>query len=247
MRVNAFLACRMGSTRIPFKNVRLLNGKPMFEYLLDTSLRVKRFTRLFINSDSQLILDIARERYLDAVSYYKRSEELGTSAATLDEYVYDFMKEVSGDITVFLNPCSIFLSAETISNAVDYFIANDLDSCVASAEIRTHCFFENSPVNFSFDQRQPRSQDLPGVHAMTSGFFIWRNSTFTENYLRDGFANFSGKFSSYGLSMIEAIDIDTEEDFLFAEYLSTRSSGTSKPVYHRRVQDDIMAGNIKVN
>ena len=35
MKIVAFVASRMGSTRVPFKNVRLLNGKPIFYYLLD--------------------------------------------------------------------------------------------------------------------------------------------------------------------------------------------------------------------
>ena len=41
MKIIAFLAARMGSTRVPFKNVRLLNGKPMFSYLLESQFAVK--------------------------------------------------------------------------------------------------------------------------------------------------------------------------------------------------------------
>jgi len=247
MKINAFVASRLGSVRVPFKNLRLLNGRPMFEYLVDTCLGVRSFSQLYINSDSQMLLDIAEQRYGDALKYYKRSEELGTSAATLDEYVIDFMEQEPGDVTVFLNPCSIFLKEQTIANALNYFIENNLDACVASEIIQTHCFFENSPINFSFSEKQPKSQDLTPVHAMTSGFFIWRNKTFLKNYKGNGFANFSGKFSSYGVSKMEAIDIDTEEEFQLAERFMTQTSGVSAPSYHPAIHDDVLSGKIKVN
>lgn len=247
MKINAFVASRLGSVRVPFKNLRLINGKPMFEFLVDTCLSINSFSQLFINSDSQLLLDIARKRYGNSLKYYKRSEELGTSATTLDEYVSDFMLNVPGDVTVFLNPCSLFLKAKTIADALAYFIKNDLDACVASEEIQTHCFFENRPINFSFKEKQPKSQDLVPVHAMTSGFFIWRNKTFLEFFDKNRFANFSGKFVSYGVSKLEAVDIDTEEEFRLAERIISQTDKLSPPSYHPAIHEDVLSGKMKVN
>ena len=124
------------------------------------------------------------------------------------------------DITVFLNPCSIFLSESTIRGAIDHFKKNNLDSCVASTVCQTHCFHMNEPVNFDLKERQPRSQDLRPIHAMTSGFFIWRNNSFMEHYEKNGYANFCGTFESYGISQIESIDIDEAEDFKLAKLVA---------------------------
>jgi len=217
MKVNAFIAVRGGSTRVPFKNFRIINGKPLYEHLTDESLKCKEISNLFINTDTKFILNYAKDNYGDCLNYYLRDPLLGTSDATLDEYVYDFMLKYPSDICIFLNPCSLFLKAETIDNAIRYFIKNNLDSCVASEVIQTHCFYNNRSVNFNFNQKQPRSQDLVPIHAMTSGFFIWNNLTFIREYESRGSANFCGKFESFGVSHIEAIDIDEENDMLLAE------------------------------
>ena len=247
MKINAFIASRLGSARVPFKNLRLLNGRPMFEYLVDTCSRLDCFTDLYINSDSELLLKIAKERYGNELKYYRRNKELGTSAATLDDYVIDFIQHVPGDVTVFLNPCSVFLKSRTILAAMNYFIEHGLDSCVASEKIQTHCFFKDNPVNFSFQEKQPRSQDLVPVHAMTSGFFIWRNETFLNSHRINGFGNFAGKFASYGISKLEAIDIDTEEDFRLAELIMAKAAEAPAAAYHDAIHDDVLSQKLKVN
>ena len=216
MIVKAFLAVRLGSSRVPFKNFRILGGKPLYEHLADTVLTVKGIDDLFINSDSEIVISLAREKYSTTMKYYLRPADLGTSATALDDYVYDFMINNPSDVTLFLNPCSLFLKKESIERAIKYFLSSDLDSCVASGVHQTHCFYENEPINFTFETRQPRSQDLCSVHAMTSGFFLWKNDCFIKTFEKLGYANFCGKFESFPVSQIEAIDIDEEEDVNFA-------------------------------
>jgi len=244
--VNAFLAIRLGSTRVPFKNLRLLDQKPLYEYLTDSAIECKNIDNLYINSDSNIVIDISKTKYGNLLNYYQRPEELGTSEASLDDYVYDFMTKFESDYTVFLNPCSLFLKAKTIDNAIKYAIDKNLDSCVASFPSRTHCFLDSQAINFDSNERQPRSQDIIPVHNMTSGFFIWKNVTFKSSYDDKGFANFSGKFESYAITKIEAVDIDEEEDFEFAERLIT-GKYNSDAKFHDNVSHLITQGKIKTN
>lgn len=246
MKINAFIAVRLGSTRIPFKNFVILNKKPIYEHLTDTILDSKIFKNLFLNTDSQIVIEIAKKKYKEKLKYYLRPNELGTSDATLDEYTYDFMKKNPSDITVFLNPCSIFLSSNSIKNALKVFESKKLDSCVASAELKTHCFFDDTSINFNMVEKQPRSQDLKSVHAMTSGFFIWRNTTFIKNFEEKGYANFCGKFFSYGLPDIEAIDIDELEDLKLASKILEQRKLT-KLSYHPLIKKLIEQKKIHVN
>ena len=248
MKINAFLAVRMGSNRVPLKNFRLLNGRCVYEYLTSEALKSNYITDLFVNTDNKLAIDIINEKYGDKLNYYLRPKYLGTSKTTLDEYVYDFMQNNPSDITVFLNPCSVFLSAESIDNGIKQLIEQKLDSCVASRFEQTHCFFNDLPVNFSFKEKQPPSQDLMPVHSMTSGFFIWRNETFLQTYEKNGFANFCGKFSSVGLSFLETIDIDEEEDFHLAQlYLKSLQGEMEAKAYHPKISALLADGKIFQN
>ena len=143
-----------------------------------------------------MVIDIVQNKYGDTISYYL------LLIPRLCDYVYVFYVESCG-YTVFLNPCSIFLKAETIDKAITHCIANSLDACVASYEVQTHCFYNDNPINFSFSSKQPRSQDLTPVHAMTSGFFIWKNSSFMNAFSSSQCANFNGAFFSYPVSRSE--------------------------------------------
>ena len=243
MRVNAFVAIRMGSNRVPLKNFRVLNGRCIYEYLTSEALRSEYISDLYLNTDNELAIEIVKETYGEKLKYYLRPKALGTSQATLDDYVFDFMKSHPSDITVFLNPCSLFLSAASIDRGIGTLIENELDSCVASRMEQTHCFFEDRPINFTFSEKQPPSQDLRPVHSMTSGFFVWRNKTFMEAYRKNGYANFCGKFASIGLSFKETIDIDEDEDFKLAEqYLSIRENSVTEKSYHPRVEELLAKG-----
>ena len=77
------------------------------------------------------------------MKYYIRPAELGSSKAKLDDVVFDFMEKHPNEITIFFNPCCIFLKSETIDKAIKYFIENNLDSLCASRVAQTLCFKNN--------------------------------------------------------------------------------------------------------
>ena len=136
---------------------------------------------------------------------------------------------------------------ETIDKAIEYFIKNNLDSLCASKVAQTLCFLNNKPINFSFETAQPRTQDLQPVHCQTCAFFIWRTEAFVKAYKENDAGNFCGKFESYGLSTLESIDIDTEEDFLIAESILIGKNKKFNFTYHKDVQNLIKSGIIKPN
>ena len=245
--INAFIGCRLGSTRVKFKNLSLLDNKPLFTYLTNSALASSSIDNLYLNTDSEYIVDIAKEIYKNKLNYYIRPSHLGSSKAKLDDFVYDFMLKFPSEITIFFNPCCLFLKTETIDNAIEYFVKNNLDSLCASRVAQTLCFINNEPINFSFTTGQPRTQDLKPIHCQTCAFFIWNTKTFINAYEKNSAGNFCGKFESYGLSTLEAIDIDTEEDFLIAESILARKKDVFNFTYHKDVDKLIKNGIIKPN
>ena len=245
--INAFIGCRIGSTRVKCKNLLLINNQPLFTYLTNSALKSSRINKLYLNTDSKYIENVAREIYQEKLNYYIRPPHLGSSKAKLDDFVYDFMINFKADITIFFNPCCLFLKSETIDKAIDYFIKNNLDSLCASRVAQTLCFLENKPLNFSFNKSQPRTQDLAPIHCQTCAFFIWKTDTFMNSYKINSAGNFCGKFESYGLSTLESLDIDTEDDFLIAESLLIRNKERFNFTYHETVEELINKGLIKPN
>ena len=246
-KINAFIGCRLGSTRVRFKNLLLLDNKPLFTYLTDSALKTSNIDNLYLNTDSEYIVNIAKEIYKDKLNYYIRPSQLGSSKAKLDDFVYDFMINFPSEITIFFNPCCLFLKTETIELAIEHFIKNNLDSLCASRVAQTLCFINNKPINFSFDTGQPRTQDLEAIHCQTCAFFIWKTETFLNSYKNNKAGNFCGNFESYGLSPLESIDIDTQEDLFIAENILMSKERSFKFKYHRNIENLINKGEIKPN
>ena len=131
---------RLGSTRVKFKNLSLIDNKPLFTYLTDSALNCSNIDNL-LNTDSQYIVDVAKEIYNKKLNYLL-SPHLGSSKAKLDDFVYDFMINFPSDLTIFFNPCCLFLKTETIDKAISYFIENNLDSLCASRSCSDIMFYK---------------------------------------------------------------------------------------------------------
>ena len=57
MKVNAFLAVRLVSSRVPFKNFMMLGKKPMYEHLTDTACSVSNIDQLYFQCQ-KIIVDL---------------------------------------------------------------------------------------------------------------------------------------------------------------------------------------------
>ena len=87
---------RFGSNRVKVKNLRLLNGKPLIEYILETLKKTHYLTDIYINSESDYFGKIAER---NDVKFYKRRNELATSQSLIDHYIYDFIMAVKAKIS----------------------------------------------------------------------------------------------------------------------------------------------------
>ena len=55
-KINAFVGCRLGSTRLKCKNLLLIDNKPLFTYLTNSALKSSRINNLYLNTDSNHII-----------------------------------------------------------------------------------------------------------------------------------------------------------------------------------------------
>jgi len=60
MRVLGLIPARAGSKGVPRKNVRLLAGKPLVQYSIESALRARRLARVVVSTESAEIAEMAR-------------------------------------------------------------------------------------------------------------------------------------------------------------------------------------------
>ena len=60
-KILAIIPARGGSVRIPDKNIKLFNGKPLISYTIRQAIKSNFFDRVIIDTDSPKIAKIAKK------------------------------------------------------------------------------------------------------------------------------------------------------------------------------------------
>ena len=55
------IPARLGSKRVPRKNLRLINGRPLISYNIETAVKSGVFDEVYVNSEAEGFFDIAEE------------------------------------------------------------------------------------------------------------------------------------------------------------------------------------------
>ena len=103
-KIIAMIPARIGSKRLKFKNLALINKKPLISYAIEAAKKSKKFDKIVLNSDHKIFKDIAK-RY--KVDFYLRNKSLGKSNIKSDDVVYDFMKSYEYEIFCWINPAFV--------------------------------------------------------------------------------------------------------------------------------------------
>jgi len=240
--IKAVVPARFGSQRVKIKSLRLLNGKPLIEYILGALKGSSYLQDVYVNSDSELLGKVALR---NGVKFYLRKPELATSASLIDDYLYDFMKHEPSDYLAVVNPTSPFITAEELDQAVEHFLAHDFDTMLCCEKVQTHCFYQGQPINFSTDGQHPRSQDLDPVLALNFAITMWDCRKFMAQYEAKGHGVYTGKIGFFTTDGEANIDIDYEDDFQMAEFVARfKASGQSLEATYDEVAQEIVEKNI---
>ena len=90
MHTVAFIPARKGSKGLPGKNKKLFHGKPLVQWSIEQAAETKLFDHIFVSSDDEDILQIARDLKKLKVVPLERHPELATDTSDMDDVLYDF-------------------------------------------------------------------------------------------------------------------------------------------------------------
>ena len=226
--IYAMIPARFGSTRLKMKNLALIDGKPLIGYAINAAKESNIFDKIIVNSEHNIFKKIS-ERY--GVDFYHRPEELGDSQAKSDSVVFNFMNAYPEvDIVAWVNPISPFQTEKEVSDVVNYFVKNKLDSLITVEEKQVHCNYKNQPLNYAKDEIFSQTQDLIKVQPFVYSIMMWRKETFLKEFSNKGHALFCGRFKTYPVSKISGIIIKTSDDLMLADFIM-RSMNNLKSDY----------------
>ncbi len=225
----AMIPARLGSKRIPKKNLRYLAEKPLIQYPIDLALQIPDFESVWVNTES-VALGKAIEKM--GARFHQRPEEFSADSCTNREFTYHFMCHHECDYVIMVNSTSPLLRVETIHNFLQYVNENDYDTILSTVSEKAESFYHGKALNFDIHNKV-NSQMLEPVEKTVWALTAWKRSTFMELEQQGQCPVFGGKLGTFPIPKDESCDLDTEEDWRIAEgaIQARQEAGKTAPRY----------------
>ncbi len=216
------IPARAGSKRVPNKNIRNFCGKPMILYSIETASNLGMFDEIHVSTESIIIKKIVENAGCEVP--FLRPENLSDDfTTTIDVYKFVVSKYIelgkSFDEVWTLLPCAPLLAGKDLHNAYKLFLSHESKFPVISV-VECNCYesqsfdiVENFLTFSDGEKLKVRSQDLSLKYKSAGAFGIFPS----EHILNRDINNFSTSSLGFPLSRINAVDIDTEDDWALAE------------------------------
>jgi len=205
-RVVGFVPAKGSSSRVPFKNRKTIAGFPLFLWAANNLSRVIPREDVFIDSDCDIILEIARN---NGYSTIKRPVELASNSTDGNQLLTWEASNVSADIYIQHLPPMPFCRTSTLLEAVNSVVFGGFDSSFAVHKDRLYQWTETGP-KYNI-KNIPNSFTLDETISEGMGLYVVNAEKFMEEQVR-----VAGKFKMIETSVIEKIDIDYPEDYNLA-------------------------------
>ena len=222
-KVLAVVPARAGSKRLPQKNIKLLNGKPLIAYTFDAIQRSKYITTTIATSDCTEVLKIS-ERYEKTCPLLRPVDLASDTASSIDVLLHAVKyaeEHGSFDIICLLQPTSPLRTAEDIDNAIELYIKNNAKGVVSMTKCE-HSPLWATPLEADSDFKAfikglsvARSQDLKTFYQLNGAVYLIDKTAF----LNEGKLFLESDYYPFIMSNENSIDIDTALDFKLAELI----------------------------
>mgnify|MGYP001165461727 CR=1 FL=1 len=215
MKLTAIIPVRAGSQRVKNKNIKPFANTTLLDIKIETLKKVQGIDDIIVSSDSQEMLKIAEEH---DVNVHVRDEYFASNEVNNS----DFMQNLSTIVDeghIMYSPCtSPLLSSETITEIVSKYKNNNLRNIVTVTTQKHHMWLNGKPLNYD-PTNAPNSQDLPDIYSINYGCCILSKDDLYKH------KNVVVEPTFHITNEIESIDIDTEFDFIIAEFIYRMTYG----------------------
>lgn len=216
MKVLCVIPARSGSKSVPDKNIRLLSGKPVIVYSIETAKQCKYKPKVVVGTDSKEYAKIAQKYGAEVVI---EPGDLGGSVYS----VINTLKQLSNegykpDIVVMLHPTSPLREVRHINHAIEMYLERKEGSVVSVTETKEPYYIrkieEDKLIPYQKLGKNLQRQELKtyykvnGAIYVSSPEFLLKHETFHHNPVYP-----------YIMGEKYSIDINEPLDFEIAEAL----------------------------
>ncbi|PLY06390.1 MAG: acylneuraminate cytidylyltransferase [Arcobacter sp.] len=212
------IPAREGSKRVPRKNFRLMNNKPMISYTIDASIKANITKEMYVNTDDTEIIDYVIKTYTD-FKIYKRDKKLAEDKATSEDFNYDIMKKLQADTLIMINPVCPLVTTEDIINTFETYKNSTCDTLITSSSTQMQTFCDGKAINIKINEPLAPSQDNEKISILNWAITIWDAKKFMKRIENKGYGSLGENRILFDINPLHAIKVSEEKDFLLAEKL----------------------------
>ena len=211
-RVVAFVHAKGSSDRVPGKNLRTLGDRPLFCHAIAIARAVHSIDEVVIDSDDDEILSLGVAHGATAL---RRPARLASNSTTGDDLAHwQASSRPMAEIVLQVIPTAPFLEPASVEQAIAWLTADPHLNSVAGVTSDTlYLWREGRPAYFAPDGSIPNSTQLEATVWETTGLYANRAAFVRAAHRRMDVDHVRPLL----LSRLESIDINTPEDFDFAE------------------------------
>ena len=224
----AFIPARCGSESIPFKNIKIICGKPLIYWALLALTKSKTIDQIYVATDCDEIKDTVIDFNFDNVKIFDRSSTNASNAASTESVMLEFLdsKDFSGeDLFVLVQATTPFTSSDDFDNAINILKSNfEIDSLLSCVESKRFFWTKNgNAINYDYNNR-PLRQDFDGILMENGAFYINTDENINKHKNR-----LSGNIHPYLMPEYSAIEADEEDDWIIIEKMMYKYVVNKKP------------------
>jgi len=217
MKVLAVIPAAEGLEKLPNRNLRVLDGKPIIYYVLKNAKESKYIDDIIVTSNSDAVLTVVEQ--IGGVRLYKRPESLCGTDIPLEVIINDLRNEVDFDkydYIVTMQSISTTLTVETLDEALRKCVDKKIDTMISVVEKKNYLWtIDNGNIN-SYQKERTSKESRKSFYMETGAFFISR-----PWYISDD-SRIGGKVELYPLKTDESVDVMSFGDLKEAEYVITK-------------------------
>ena len=214
-QIVALLPMRHNSERVPGKNYRMFAGQPLFHCILQSLLKCDYVKEIVIDTDSSPIIEDVTKKFPQVTLLERPNYLRGTTVPMNDIIAWD-ISQTEADFYIQTHSTNPLLRSETIKGSIDFFLKHHprCDSLFSVTRLQTRLWDQKIRAINHDPKVLLRTQDLSPIYEENSNLYIFTKDSFEKNKNRIG-----NKPIMFEIDRREAIDIDEELDFQFAELL----------------------------
>ncbi len=221
----AIIPARGGSKGVPRKNIRILSGKPLIAWTIETALACLLLDRVIVSTEDQEIAEIARTHGAEVP--FLRPESLAKDDTPgLEPVIHALLwleenQAYRPDYVLLLQPTSPLRISQDIKRAIEKLKSSNSEAIISVTPVKHHPYWtkrltdDGKLKDFLLVDHPLLRQDLPPAYALNGAIYLATRDVVLQQHSFYAQNNTNG----YVMPPERSLDIDSSWDFEVADLI----------------------------